>query len=131
IERQDSGRAAQLIAEQLEDDDLSKTISKQPLSYVAANLVSGLEGAQLVIWWNEREQRLELGTYCERQRTASYASLLVPGVQPFPVARCKECGKRFLQDSRQPREYCTKQHRNTYNVRQSRQRARKTKTKRR
>jgi predicted nucleic acid-binding Zn ribbon protein len=129
ITRQDNAKAAQLIRGQLQDEDLSKEIVKQPLSYVAANLVSGMEGAQFTVWWNEREQRLDLGIYCERQRPAAYASLLRAGLYPFPVARCKECGKRFPQDSRQEKDYCSPKCRNTWNVRNSRKRARMVKGK--
>ncbi len=129
ITRQDSTKAAQLIREQLQDEDLSSMVAKQPLSYVAANLVSGLEGAQFTVWWNERERRLDLGIYCEKQRPAAYASLLWAGLEPFPVGRCKECDKRFLQDSRQPKDYCSPRCRNTWNVRSSRKRARTVKRK--
>lgn len=133
ITRQDSAKAAQLIHEQLQDENLSNVVARQPLSYVAANLVSGLEGAQFTVWWNEREQRLDLGIYCEKQRPAAYASLLRAGLEPFPVRRCKECDKRFFQDWRQPKDYCSPRCRNTWNVRNSRKRARtvERKTKRR
>src|SRR2546428_13760787 len=79
ITRQDSAKADQLIRGQLQDENLSKAVVKEPLSYVAANLVSGLEGAQFTVWWNERERRLDLGIYCERQRPAAYSSLLRAG----------------------------------------------------
>ena len=132
LERSDQKRAAKLIQEQLDDERLSEQAVKRPLSYVAANLVSGLEGAQFTIWWNDREQRLETGIFCPKQRTAAYASLLREGLVPFPVGRCKECAKPFLQDARQEKEYCSGRCRNTRNVRRSRVRARaKSRTRKR
>jgi hypothetical protein len=113
-----------LIHVQLDDEKLAEKVTENPAAYVCAQLASGLKGAQFVVWWRDREQRLDVGVYCENPRAAAYAHLLAYGAQPFPVGKCPECRKRFVRNRWHPKTYCSTRCRNTHNVRESRNRKR-------
>jgi len=138
INQRDQSEVERLIHEQLDDlgrkqkTDLpvgldtrqSEEAIKNPISYAAANLSSGLDGARFVVWWRDREKCLDVGIYCPQPRAAAYSHLLAHAADPFPVGRCKECKKRLLRNRWHPSTYCSHKCRNTRNVRESRKRKR-------
>jgi len=127
--RENKTELDRLIREQLDDENLARVATESPEAYICAQLASGLEGAQLVLWWRDRERRLDVGVYCRKPRTAAYARLLAYGAEPFPVGRCPQCGKRFIRSRWHPQTYCSTRCRNTHNVRESRRRKRNTRKK--
>ena len=78
------------------------------LSYEVSTVLSGLQGAQFVLWWTN--QTFTPALWCPTMKVAFYARALLGGIRI-----CPHCGELFFQD-RPDQNYCSVAHREAHRV---------------
>jgi hypothetical protein len=132
LDVEDRQKADELLHKELEGEpvEAEEKIRENPLRFAAAKFSSGLSGFQFVVWWRDKENKLDIGLYCPNRRVASYALLLARGVGPLPVGNCPECGRRFRRSESHSAKFCSTRCRVAFNVRKYRRREREKRARR-
>lgn len=109
IGKSDSATVAKLVEAQTEEAHYAKEAEKNPRAWLATYFNSGLSGAQLVLWSDERaEGKLKPGIMCWQSRAIPFALLAcnIAYAKGLRVCRRAKCSKVFPA-SREKQVYCS------------------------
>ena len=109
IRKSDSNAVAKLVESQTDEHHYAEEAKKKPRAWLATYFNGGLNGAQLVMWLDERaEGKLRPGIMCWQPRVIPYALLTCNTAlaQGLRICLRAKCSKPF-RATREKKVYCS------------------------